>query len=97
VLTRQKHGFKRPDRPEGNERDPRFVLGDDAILLVHFQLKVVEQQRPMMCGKVFGLCDEFSSRFAGDVLGGPYLAMRMGIAGAHHGTAVLKDLNVTDV
>ena len=30
----------------------------------------------------------------GDVLGGPDLAVRMGIAGAHHGAAVLEDLDV---
>src|SRR6185437_15492198 len=50
---------------------------------------------------VFGLVGaegfNFLSGFVGNVLGGPDLAVGVGIAGAHHGSAVLEDLNVAEI
>ena len=39
----------------------------------------------------------FACRLVRDVLGGPDLAVRMGIAGAHHGAAIFEDLYIADI
>jgi hypothetical protein len=39
---------------------------------------------------------EFAAGLVGEEFGGPNLAVGMGIAGAHHGSAILKDLDVAD-
>ena len=40
------------------------------------------------------LREQFGLGFIWNMLNGPYLAMRMRIAGPHHGAAILKDLHI---
>ncbi len=49
-----------------------------------------------MLAEIRALIRHFGCGFVGNVFGGPDLAVGMGIAGAHHGPAVLEDLHVTN-
>ena len=51
----------------------------------------------MVLVPVILLRGQLAQRLVRDVLGGPDLAVGMGIAGAHHGAAVLEDLHMVDI
>ena len=46
---------------------------------------------------ISGLCDGLGCRLIRHVLGGPDLSVRMRVARAHHGAAILEDLHVADL
>ena len=50
-----------------------------------------------MLGEVRELRWEFERGLVGDVFGGPDLAVRVWVAGAHHRAAILEDLDVLDL
>ena len=58
--------------------------------------EVIAEQAGAVLLLVGLLRGEFEEGLVGDVLGGPDLAMGVGIGGAHHGAAVLEDLHVVD-
>ncbi len=61
------------------------------------RVEVVGEEWLVVFGEVVELGGELEGGLVGDVLGGPDLAVGMGVAGAHHGAAVLEDLDVLDV
>ena len=67
-------------------RSPAALLGG----------QVVAEQATAGAGQVFALGLGLGGRLVGHKVGGPDLAVRMRVAGAHHGSAVLKDLHVLD-
>ena len=97
VALRQDEGFKGPDGPPRDNDEEVVVLANDADLFFRFDLEVVAEQAGVFLGELclerFGLL----GGLVGDVLGGPDLAVGMGIAGAHHGAAVLEDLHVVEL
>ena len=97
VLFGEEEEFEGPDGPEGDERDPGFVLGDDAVALRELEGQVGGEELLVVLGVVGELGGEFEGGLVGDVFGGPDLAVGMGVAGAHHGAAVLEDLDVVDL
>ena len=58
--------------------------------------QIVAEQAGAFFRQVSLLRFGFERRLIGDVACRPDLAMRMRVAGAHHGASVLKDLNVMD-
>ncbi len=96
VLYGKDEEFEGPDGPEGYECDPGVVFSDDAIALGAFELEIGGEELLVVGGAIVELGGEFEGGLVGDVLGGPDLAVGMGVAGAHHGTAVFEDLHVLD-
>src|SRR5678810_210795 len=50
-----------------------------------------------MSVEVAGLAGQLFAGNVGDRMRGPYLAVRMGVTGAHHGAPILEYLDVVDV
>ena len=67
------------------------------VALRELEGEVGGEQTLVVLGEIGELRGEFECGLVGDVLGGPDLAVGMGIAGAHHGAAVLEDLDVLDL
>ena len=103
VAAGQDEGFKGPGGPVGDEGDEEVVLDDDAdsasrcgIAEGEFGGDVVAEQAGVVLVVVGLLGGELAEGLVGDVFGGPDLAVGMGVGGAHHGAAVLEDLDVVD-
>ena len=97
VATGKDEGFEGPGGPVGDEGDEEVVLDDDAGFGVgEFGGEVVAEQAGVVLVVVGLLGGEFAERLVGDVLGGPDLAVGVRVGGAHHGAAVLEDLDVVD-
>ena len=97
ILFGEQEKFKGPDSPEGNEGGPGVVFSDDALPVCELQSEVGGEELLLVFGEIGELSSELDGGFIGDVLGGPDLAVGMGVAGAHHGAAVFEDLDVRDV
>ena len=93
----QHQRFERPDRPKRNERDKFLVLTNNALALLDLEFKDVTKQAGVVQPAISTLVGYLGHRLIGDMFGGPYLTVRMGIAGPHHGAAVFKDLDVTNL
>lgn len=90
-------GLERPHRPEGHQGHEVLVLADEPrSIFLHLQNQVVAEQCVACLIVISKLHFLLSCDFGRQVLGGPDLPMRVGVAGAHHGPAVLEDLNVID-
>ncbi len=96
-LAGEDDGFEGPDGPEGDEGDPGVVGSYDALLLLPLEGEVVGEEWGGVGGEVVLLGGELEGGLVGDVLGGPDLAVGMGVTGAHHGAAVFEDLHVADI
>src|SRR6266550_923734 len=96
VRTRDYQGFKRPDCPEGYQNGEVLIFEDDPFVALPFEGQIVAEQARMLRRLVLLLRQLFLGGFIGQAGTGPDLTVRMGIAGAHHGPAILKDLNVID-
>jgi hypothetical protein len=97
VAARKNHGFKRPDRPVRHKREKMFVLDDSSGARIFLQPVIIAKQTQPMRIAVGQLRFLLHARNVGDGCGGPDLAMRMGVAGAHHRAAILENLHVIDV
>ena len=99
MTPREQQHLKRPNRPPRNQRREVLILKDDASLICRegpLGLKVVAQQATIRAGHMVKLRLGLDGRLVRHKSGGPDLAVRMRIAGAHHGPAILKDLHVLD-
>src|SRR5712691_4270555 len=96
VTAAQYQDLKRPYRPKGHERSERLVLTHDPFRGIAFQRQVFAQHAAFVHLTVLlhGLL--LAKGLVGQVGIGPDLAMRMRITGAHHRSAILKDLYVVD-
>ncbi len=96
VSAGEHQGLERPDCPEGHQDDKFFVLADDALVLLQLDFQGVTEQAGVVQAAIRALIGHFGRGFVGNVFCGPDLAVGMGIAGAHHGPAVLEDLHMTN-
>ena len=97
VAARQHQRLKGPRRPERDDRDKMVVLGHHALRLRQLGRRIVAEQATVVFLPVLLLRGQLAQRLVRDVLCGPYLAVGMGIAGAHHCPAVLEDLHMVDI
>ena len=98
VAAGKDEGLEGPGGPVGDEGDEEVVLDDDAgVGLREFGGEVVAEQAGVVLLVVRLLRGELAEGLVGDVFGGPDLAVGVRVAGAHHGAAVLEDLDVVDV
>src|SRR5882724_5200604 len=89
VLARDYQSFKRPDCPERHENGEVLVFEDDPFAPLSFQSQVVAEKARMPSRSVLLLRQLFLGGLVGQAGAGPDLTVWMGIAGAHHGAAVL--------
>src|SRR5271168_4768987 len=87
-------GLKRPDRPERYQRHNRRTFKYDALPALELQIEVAAQQARPAARAEFFLSLLLARRQIGQFRGGPDLAMRMRIAGAHQLAAVFEYLDV---
>src|SRR5207248_11323534 len=88
--------FERPHGPERDQYNEAFVRNNDPRFFVFLQLQIIAKQTTSMFLEIVLLRRKFASGRLRYRAGGPNLAMRMGIAGAHHFAAIFKNLYVTD-
>src|SRR5437870_12792419 len=88
--------FERPYRPEGDQYNEAFVRNNDPRFFVFLQLQIIAKQTTSMFLEIVLLRRKLARRRLRYRTGGPNLAMRMRIAGAHHIAAIFKNLYVTD-
>ena len=96
VAAGEDHGFEGPDGPPGNEGGEVAVFDDDSIAGGALGGEIAAEQAGAFFGEVGLLGFGFQGWFVGDVAGGPDLAVGVGVAGAHHGSAIFEDLDVVD-
>ena len=97
MRTAEHQGLKRPHRPKRHQRHKFVVLADDALALLEFDLEGVTEQAGVMQLVIGALVGQLRGRLVGNMFGGPDLAVGMGIAGPHHGAAILEYLHVTNL
>src|SRR5438045_3746620 len=85
-----------PDRPIRHKNDELLIGKDNPFFTFQFKIEVITEKAAPLLLTVFLLYPQLLRRFIGDTCAGPDLTMRMGIAGSHHGAAVLEYLNVID-
>ena len=73
-----------------------FVPVHDAVAGRFFEAEIVAEQAGAAVFGPLELGGLLLGDFVGDGVVGPDLAVRMGVAGAHHGAAVFEDLDVVD-
>src|SRR5690348_3928156 len=88
--------FKRPHRPIRNQDHKGIVVADDSLFALELEAQVIAQQASSVAGAVLQQGLRFAGGYVRDAFGSPNLAMRMRIAGAHQGAAVLEHLDVTN-
>jgi hypothetical protein len=72
------------------------ILEDDALASGLLSLEVVAEEAVAGAGEVVALGDGLGGGLVGNEISGPDLAVGVGVAGSHHGAAVLENLNVLD-
>ena len=97
VAMRQHHRFERPDRPERHQHGEVVVPEDDPLAGLRFEPEIVAEQARAMGGAVVGLRGELLGGFVGQVAARPDLTVRVRVAGAHRGAAILEDLHRVDL
>jgi len=95
-VAREQEELKGPDGPERDEGNPMAVRGDNAFALDQLEGKVVREEGAAVLIEVTGLRSALCCGLVGDVFGGPDLAVRVGIARAHHGSPILEYLDIAD-
>src|SRR6185437_8145656 len=86
--------FKWPGRPKRHIRNKTVILADNAKLFPRLERHVVAQQATAVGVAISLLRTQFSLGSFGNGSRCPDLAMRMGVAGAHHRAAILKNLHM---
>src|SRR3954469_24936570 len=88
--------LERPHGPERHHYHESLIRNDDPRFFVFLKLQIIAKQTTSMFPGVALLCRKFARRRLRYRTGGPNLAMRMRVAGAHHFATILKNLYVTD-
>src|SRR5512132_3628958 len=94
VSSWQHQCLERPYRPERHQRQEALVLADDAFALLQLHGQVVAEQASAV-SRIRPLLAQLPRRLVGHSLVGPDLAVRVWVAGTHHGAAVLEDEDMT--
>src|SRR5512133_1613922 len=94
VSAWQHQCLERPYRPERHQRQEALVLADDAFALLLLHGHVVAEQASAV-SRIRPLLAQLPRRLVGHSLVGPDLAVRVWVAGTHHGAAVLEDEDMT--
>src|ERR1700688_2914135 len=92
VSAGEHQGLEGPHCPEGHQDDKFFVLANDALVLLELDFQGVTEQAGVLLAEIRVLIRYFGCGFVGNVFSRPDLAVRMGVAGAHHRPTVLEDL-----
>src|SRR5215831_14709641 len=85
-----------PHCPERNDGDEGIIFKQPPFFLALFDSDVVAQKATVMRLQISTLGRQLLSRFNRNRKRRPDLAVRVRIAGAHHGATVFKDLHVVD-
>ena len=96
VALAEQQDLERPDGPEGYQGGEVIVFKDDAVVGGLFRNQVFAEQAMAGEGEVFALGPGFGGGLVGNEASGPDLAVGMGVACAHHGAAILEDLDVVE-
>jgi hypothetical protein len=92
VTARDHHQLEGPHCPEWDDTQERIVLIDYAEFGVRFNAGIIAEDTGGSGSERF----LFLGDFIGQAMARPDLAVRVGIAAAHHGATVFEDLDIVD-